>query len=328
MAKRGKNTGYSTSISEVGIIDRYLHFIEAVQVLKPATRVRIQDYLSDKGDIISESTFHRIRNNLQNGLGIIFDYNRDRGYKIKEESTEELDRFLRLSAIALKGEQIKRAILNKAAVFDYVLFEDSGIVSGIENLSPLIGAILNKQKVSISYQRFGNEKAKVFKKIEPHYIKEYQGRWYLFSYVSWGENKMMTLAIDSRVKAVKVESEFFIRKEEKYFEKIKQVVGLNYSEAEDHFGIEKPAAVRFVVYPEQQAYIEGLPIHPTQKMIEEQKGGARLYEINVLPNYELAQSFLRLGAKVKVISPEPFVDFMRAIIAEMGGLYNLSSQKH
>lgn len=290
--------------------------------MKPPTRLRIQLFLQERGHLISESTFHRIRNDLQGGLGIEFQYQRERGYSIKAESAEELDRFLRLASIAQKGEQVKKALLHQKELFDYVLFEDSGVVKGIENLNPLIGAVLSRQKVTLNYKKFGAQKGREFSNVEPHFLKEFQGRWYVLVYVPDETPEVRTFAIDERIRSVQVEPEFFNRREEMAFGRIKEVVGLNYSESESHFGIKKAIDVLFEVNQAQQYYLEGLPIHQSQQFIKEIDGHRSLYKITVLPNYELAQAFLRLGPEVKVLEPKPFVAYLKKTIKSMSERYN------
>jgi predicted DNA-binding transcriptional regulator YafY len=308
MSKKGQNTGYSTSISSIGMIERYIHFLDAVQNLKPATRVRIQDYLRDQGDLISESTFHRIRNNLQEGLGIVLEHDKRLGYSIKKESQEELERFMDLTGLAIREGQIKQALLNEPDLFQYVLLEKTLAGERKEILSPILKALLKKKKLSLSYQKYGSTEPKEYNNLEPHYIKKYLGRWYLFSYAPWLE-RSMTLAIDNRMTNAVVSNESFNRKDEA-FEKVFQTVGLNYAQAEHQFGITEPIEIEFSVVKGHFAYIEALPIHPSQMLLKEDEDG-RTYQIKVLPNYELVQAFLRMGDQVKILSPDFFVEYFK-----------------
>ncbi|KAA3651992.1 MAG: WYL domain-containing protein [Bacteroidetes bacterium] len=311
MSKKGQNTGYSTSISSIGMIERYIHFLEAVQTLKPATRIRIQNYLEEQGDLISESTFHRIRKNLEEGLGIVLEHDKRLGYRIQKESQEELERFMDLTGLAIREGQIKQALLNEPDLFQYVLMEKTLAGERKEILSPILKALLKKKKIELSYHKYGADEAKNYYQLEPHYIKKYLGRWYLFAYAPWLE-RAMTLAIDNRMTNVQVKHESFTRKEDA-FKKLFQVVGLNYAQAEYDFNISEPVGIEFWVQANYVDYIEALPIHPTQTMTKQNSKGKN-FRIEVIPNYELVQAFLRMGNQAKILSPSFFVDYFKACV--------------
>jgi len=318
MSKKGQNTGYSTSISSIGMIERYIHFLDAVQNLKPATRTRIQDYLSDQGDLISESTFHRIRKSLQEGLGIVLAHDRRLGYSIKTESQEELERFMDLTGLSMREGQIKQALLDEPNLFRYVLLEKTLVGEKKEILSPILKGILKKKKVSLDYHKYGASEPKHYNNLEPHYIKKYLGRWYLFSFAPWLD-RPMTLAIDNRMTNVKASTESFQRKESA-FKKVFQVVGLNTAQAEWEFSIKEPISIEYWVAKDHFAYVEALPLHPTQIQLEERKDG-RTYQIKVLPNYELVQAFLRMGDRVQILSPNFFVEYFKDCVKGILGRY-------
>jgi hypothetical protein len=57
------------------------------------------------------------------------------------------------------------------------------------------------------------------------------------------------------------------------FNKVFQVVSLNYAQAEWEFGITEPITIEFWVVANHIAYIEALPIHPTEVHVKEDEDG-------------------------------------------------------
>lgn len=310
---------YSTSISGVGIVERYVHFVKAIKGFPKPDKQAIIGYLEDCGDIISERTFFRIKSELEEGLGIKIGYDKNKGYFVQEESAEDLERLLHLSGLAMQEGQVKQALLNNPDLFEYVLFDPENAKQGDKNLATLLEALLKKQSVNMRYQKHTADESKHYLHLEPHYIKQYLGRWYVISYAPWLE-RPITLAVDERMQQVELEEHHFERKEGS-FDRLHQVVGLNYSQGEIEFGISEPVEVVFEVSESYVAYLENLAIHHSQKCLKSLKNGNKLYAVEVIPNYELAQAFLRMGDQVKLLSPDFFVAYFKQIVMRIGERY-------
>ena len=81
-----------------------------------------------------------------------------------------------------------------------VSFEQNEQLKGIEFLSDLIDAVLNHQPLKMTYRPYkGDEKTMV---IHPHYMKQYNSRWFLFGLENHGEYGMSPVnkALDRIVK--------------------------------------------------------------------------------------------------------------------------------
>ena len=66
----------------------------------------------------------------------------------------------------------------KANSENLISFEQNDMLKGLEHLSGLIDATINHQTIELSYQSYGKDKRSIL--VYPYYIKQYNGRWFLF----------------------------------------------------------------------------------------------------------------------------------------------------
>ena len=81
-----------------------------------------------------------------------------------------------------------------------VSFEQNDQLRGIEFLSDLIDAIINHQPLKMTYRPYKGEEQTMV--IHPHYLKQYNSRWFLFGLEDHGEYGMSPVnkALDRIVK--------------------------------------------------------------------------------------------------------------------------------
>ena len=101
-----------------------------------------------------------------------------------------------------------------------VTFEENEQLQGIEHLSPLIDATLRHQAIKLNYEPYGKTKRSC--PVHPYFMKQYNGRWFLFGLNS-EKGRIETYALD-RIKEVKTLAVEFIPNENidfgTYFEHI------------------------------------------------------------------------------------------------------------
>jgi predicted DNA-binding transcriptional regulator YafY len=166
-------------------------------------------------------------------------------------------------------------------------------LKGIELITDVLDALHHHKILIIEYQKFDHFEIKTHK-IKPIMLKEDKQMWYIV-----GENSihfnLMTLALD-RIVSLAVSEENFDSIE---------------FDSEDHFkysfGItvmdEKPTDVVISFNPFQGNYLRTLPIHPTQKILIDNKDEFRI-QIRVKPSFEFYSKILSYGELAKIVSPE------------------------
>lgn len=160
-------------------------------------------------------------------------------------------------------------------------------------LETIIHAIDENLNITFDYQRYG-QKVKKNRGLSPYLLKEYKNRWYVLGTLV-NENKILTFALD-RI------SSLFITPN-----KFQKGVSFDHAKYFKHsFGIttpDKPIEKIILEFVSTEApYVRSLPIHPTQKIIEDTSKRLRI-SIEVIPSYELYEFILGKTPDIKVISP-------------------------
>lgn len=76
----------------------------------------------------------------------------------------------------------------------------------------------------------------------------------------------------------------------------------------------------FVSSADQVKYIESLPLHHSQTVVE-QTEDYTVFQYHLVPTFDFKQEILSRGPSVKVLSPEWFADEVAADVKEMMKLY-------
>ena len=184
-------------------------------------------------------------------------------------------------------------------------FDRNDQLKGIEYLSRIIDATSQHQTLLVKYQAYGA--APVDWTIYPYYVKQYNNRWFLF-----GLNKqygtISNIPLD-RICGLELSDIKFVKNEtvdfDHYFD---DVVGVTIPLPE----IQKEHIV-LEFDKKRLPYIMSKPIHPSQSVVDHDKG---IVSIDVRPNKELESLILSFGPQVKVLSPESYQRQIREKLEE------------
>lgn len=187
-----------------------------------------------------------------------------------------------------------------------VAFESNEVISGAEFLSPLFAAIFNRKVQKVTYKDFKISEAYelVF---HPHYIKQYNNRWFAFGLNSDRNVSTWNLAFD-RIVSLEDCDDTYVESDidwTDYFDDIIGVtkpVGVEVQEVKLHFN------------SETAPYVLTKPLHPSQKKKEEENG--LVVRIDVIPNYELESLILSYGERVTVLGPESLRDKIKLRLSD------------
>lgn len=176
----------------------------------------------------------------------------------------------------------------------YIGFDRGQDLKGIEHFSVLYNSVQNKQPLSVTYQDFKSEEPYTFD-FHPHYLKEYNNRWFLFGLHEFTKKPDWNIAID-RIVSIENNDTDFVSSTidwQDYFS--------------DMIGVSKPentplTEIILHFYGLTGKYMENKSIHETQKhkWIDD---NTLEVKIKVIPNYELERLILSYGESVKVIEP-------------------------
>ena len=213
-----------------------------------------------------------------------------------------------------KGEQVLSASLDC-------------MLTNIEYLPSLYMAIINKYVLSIDYKPYNEEKRTVV--IHPHYLKEFNGRWFLFGYAKGLDPELgYNIALD-RICAKPRELynvEYQSAPQGFYDEFFKNIVGVSHIKDKD--GQSYP--VKRIHIRAHSLYIyrlmETKKIHPSQIMsipFEEHEDGAYgEFIVNVELNNEFIGRILQMGAGLEIVAPEEIRQVFKMRVDELAKLYD------
>lgn len=169
--------------------------------------------------------------------------------------------------------------------------------AGYDKITPLFNAIINKRVLLINYEPFDKEPLKIT--FHPHYLKQYNNRWFVFGWIEEYQNPLWNMALD-RIKSLKETSLKYKDSKIDWEEHFYDIIGVT---TPNDCVSEK---IELIFSKEQAKYIETKPLHPSQKCKRLENGDLHV-KLKLIPNYELEMKLLSFGEKVKVIKPEVLV---------------------
>ena len=196
-----------------------------------------------------------------------------------------------------------------------VSFEQNDQLKGIEFLSDLIDAIINHLPLKMTYRPYkGDEQTMV---IHPHFMKQYNTRWFLFGLEDHGEYGMSPVnkALDRIVKFSIAKVRFVENDQIDYETFFDDIVGVTHDRK--HPTVEQ-VVLRFA--KERFPYVVSKPIHHSQQVVDADDG---ILSIDVRVNRELEQNIFSFGQQVEVLSPEWFRNQIKEKYKELANIYEL-----
>lgn len=287
-----------------------------IETIRRAGKISHKD-LSDKwerskdlsdGRPLHRATFNRWRDAIFSQFGIIIECQKVGGYLYFIENPEEIDE-----------DKLKKWMLDSFAVSNLIgenlMLKDRILVSKIPSGSIFLKTILDAMKdnkaIKITYKPFNFSHGYTFA-LEPYCIKLHENRWYVLG--KNNRDKIRLYGLDRIIEAQIIDKTFILPKE---------------FNASDFFAPYYGVAIGYDVKPERiviranethKYYMETLPIHDSQRLIED-CGEYADFELVVAPTYEFVMKLLQFGSMIEVISPDSLRLTMRGWISDMSELY-------
>ena len=232
---------------------------------------------------------------------------------IEQKRVEDYVAFCKASAGILPASWFSAYFQNTQLLLDTNREVESGssiIRSSMEqnltniDLLPLFyKAITNKQVLHFSYQPFGQDPFELI--FHPQFIKEYNGRWFVFGDANREPYQAYNVPLDRIVGEVTEVNEVeYIPAPKGFYQRyFKNVIGVTH---------EKGAKVEEVIIRTKTEYQHGLlltkPLHHSQKETkpfgEYEDGSYGEVSLTIEPNRELRGKILLYGENLEVICPQ------------------------
>ena len=294
--------------------NRYVWLIDTINRHGHISRKELSDLWEDStvnetGEELYERTFHNHREAILETFGIEIKCDRSLGYYIANSDDLEGDgiRQWLLESLSMNN------LLNESSdMRDRILFEK--IPSSQKWLPVIVNAMRDKMTVEVTYQSFWKDEQSTFI-LHPYCLKLFKQRWYVLGRGD-GYDDPWIYALDERMKNVIPQKKA-----------LKMPAKFNAAEFfGKYFGVilddRKPTPVKIKVVSDQVRYIDSLPLHDTQKLIEETPEYG-IFEYYLVPTYDFRQELLSHGPDVEVLEPKELRDEIKADIALMYKNYGL-----
>lgn len=176
------------------------------------------------------------------------------------------------------------------------------IPSGHKYLTSIMEAMLDNAVLSIEYRKYLSPETDL-RTIRPYALKEFEKRWYVVAY-SESAGDLRTFALD-RIAGLRRTGDHF-----------RMPAGFNVDTLfQQSFGIylpegEKPVLVKIRTTLREAAYLEDLPLHPSQMLVSRDSGSC-IYAMRLIPNPGFIMELCKRGDRLEVLEPESLRDSVK-----------------
>ena len=195
---------------------------------------------------------------------------------------------------------------------EVISIESNIDLKGIEHLGTLYDSIVNELVLKVEYQDFKSNKSFELT-FHPHFLKQYNNRWFAFGLNEELEIPTWNLALD-RIQEIDQIQGDYVYSEIDWNEYFFDIIGVT---RPDDGEVEK-VVLEFT--KEQAPYIITKPLHPTQK--HEWINDKLRVEIKLVLNYELESTLLSFGEKVQIIEPKALQEKIAERISNASSIYS------
>lgn len=180
--------------------------------------------------------------------------------------------------------------LGKERLSGRVAVED--VPSGQKYLIPVMQAMLEDAVLSLSYRKYQSTQTES-RTIHPYAVKEFEKRWYIVAY-SQEAGALRTYAMDRIVGLQRTGERFSMPKGFNVDELFSSSYGIYLPEEG-----QQPVLVKIRATEREAAYLEDLPLHPSQLRLPD-----NVFALRVIPNPGFIMELLRHGNRLEVLEPQ------------------------
>lgn len=288
-------------------IKRHLTIIKLLRKNKYSLK-EILDYLSEESTVtgfdlqISERTFKRDREDIEEIWGIVIEHNRrENVYEIVNDDNDILSERLIESLDMI-------SVLNRSRNVSKYIYLENRKSNGIMYFNDILYAIENQLILEFTLNSYWSVSSK--RRCVPKAIKETHNRYYL---IAWDLDKkeFRNFGLD-RITDFRLTYQFV------------ESPSIDITKFYQHaFGIEcynDPQKVILKFQKSQQAYLESLPLHTSQTIVDLNDDFIQV-ELFVHPTNELVMEIMKYGAICEVIEPQLLKEQVKEKVKEFYSIY-------
>lgn len=298
-------------MSKQGYIARYFNIVRKLSQQKYCSYEDLEHFLEREFEMLqlqddtlefnfSKRTLQRDIREIRNILGIDIMYSRSqRGYYIFQDDYSS-DLFLKTL------EEINSfSALKLTNSLESIVYLEKRKPKRAEFLPDIVQAIQQKKKIEFHYQKFGEEKETI-RKVSPIAIREHNNRWYL---IADDKGIVKNFGLERMNKVSILNDKIDNNIEFNYIDKYKYSFGIIVPSSE------KPEKIVLSVTKKQAAYLESLPLHESQQILET-KNDEVLIGLELFLTEDFISEILSLSRSVTIIEPKKLKEKVKTILKE------------
>ncbi len=196
------------------------------------------------------------------------------------------------------------AIESNASVIEY---EENPYAKGLEYIKDIFHAIINKKVLKIHYLKFNSKEPNIYYKFHPHYLKQYNKRWYLFGFNDEYDS-VTSLPLDRIESLVEVNFLYKSSKIDFQNEYFDDIVGVTVNK--NNKLIDVSLKVDSTFWP----YMRTQPIHHTQKhmkKLSELEANSEIVDFRLRLNNEFKNYVFTFSEHITVLRPSELVSCIK-----------------
>ena len=185
-----------------------------------------------------------------------------------------------------------------------ILPEENKYIQGMEYFETLVKAIKQKKPVSFCYYSFPKQSFNSVL-VHPYLLKESGKRWYLIAYPgnkekNIGPKDLRYYGLDRMYNPVLLNTPFIDHHQTDLFQLFEESIGFFPADTQK----ENAEDVLLKVSNTMAPYLESLPLHKSQQIIQKEYTGEIVIKLHLVPTLELISAILSQGKEMEIIQPD------------------------
>lgn len=285
-------------------LEKYTWLIDTIRSAGKITYLELSEkwesYVElSKGERLHRNTLKRWIDGILTQFGIIISCQRVGGYHYFIENPEDIDED-ELKKWMIDSFTVGNVLIGNLGMKDRILLDH--IPSGCQWLTVIMRAMKENRMLSITYKSFVKGMSHTFL-LAPYCVKAFQNRWYVMGLHS-EYNQLRIYGLDRMLMAELTDVNFKFPKDFSASDYFSNSYGIVVDEEI------KPCRIVIRAEKPHAFYIDSLPLHPTQRLIDETDNYVD-FELFLSPTYDFVMRLFQSAHMVEVLLPESLRDTMK-----------------
>mgnify|MGYP001493203487 CR=1 FL=1 len=262
------------------------------------SKAKLLNILLENDIEVSKRTLERYIKDLIDSFFIEFSKEKKGYIRNKLIDEKEANLYLQYLNVNILTQNLINFSENSSKHQNYIISENI-VFKGTVHIEAILTAFEQHKELTFIYSKqYAQKEERV---VIPLFLKEYQKRWYLIGLDKNRNAKLRTFGLD-RIENLKIHKSVQDKIDiDKYKRIFKSVIGLDLRPINSAYP--NPIKVLIKAKEQQPYYFKSLPLHESQKIVEETKEYT-IFEYEVLINYEFTQQLNMYQPFLEVMEPE------------------------